>query len=238
MRLFLGLAVIYLVIAYLVLPYSWDRYETRHPSLDEVPGITETGDRIPGDPLNLALIGSERAVKRAMIAARWYPADPLTLRSCLEIAEATVLKRPYDDAPVSSLYLFGRKEDLAFEQPVGDDPRRRHHVRFWQAPQRAPDGAAVWVGAGTFDQRVGLSETTGQITHHISEDVDAERDHVLETLQAAGQLEERYQIPGFHQIRSGRNGGGDPWRTDGNLDVGIVRPDHAGMPQTEGKLGN
>jgi hypothetical protein len=26
--------------------------------------------------------------------------------------------------------LFGRKEDLAFEQPVGDSPRQRHHVRF------------------------------------------------------------------------------------------------------------
>ena len=84
---------------------------------------------------------------RAMVAARWYPADPLTLRSCLEIAEATVLKRPYDDAPVSSLYLFGRKEDLAFEQPVGNDPRERHHVRFWltERKDRRPAGLG-WFG--------------------------------------------------------------------------------------------
>jgi len=222
LRGFIGLAIAYLLVAYVIAPFAWDRYEQRHPSFDDVPGITETGDRIPGDPLNLALVGTERDVKRAMVAAKWYPADPLTLKSCLEIAEATVLKRPYDDAPVSSLYLFGRKEDLAFEQPVGDDPRRRHHVRYWKAPHPAPDGTPVWLGAATFDQRVGLSETTGQITHHIAADVDAERNHVLATLESAKQLSERYAVPGFHKTLSGRNGGGDPWRTDGALDVGVV----------------
>ena len=68
-----------------------------------------------------------------MLAAKWNPADPLTLESSIEIAAATVMRKPYADAPVSSLYLFGRKQDLAFEKPVGNDPRRRNHVRFWQA---------------------------------------------------------------------------------------------------------
>jgi hypothetical protein len=53
-----------------------------------------------------------------MRAAGWFPADPLGLASDLKIAADTVLKRPYDQAPVSGLYLFGRKEDLAFEKPV------------------------------------------------------------------------------------------------------------------------
>ena len=99
----------------------------------------------------MALIGTETDVKRDMLAAKWYPADPLTLRSCLKIASATMLKRPYDDAPVSNLYLFGRKEDLAFEQPVGDNPRKRHHVRFWRSEKIDPDGRPVWVGSATFD---------------------------------------------------------------------------------------
>src|SRR5262249_32427329 len=76
-----------------------------------------------------------------MLAAKWYPADKLTLRSCLEIAaEVSVLKRAYDDAPVSSELLLGRKQDLAFEQAVGDNPRHRHHVRFWESDKRDPDG--------------------------------------------------------------------------------------------------
>ena len=50
-----------------------------------------------------------------MLAARWYPAGPLTLHSCLKIAADTVFRRRYDDAPVSNLYLFGRKEDLCWQ---------------------------------------------------------------------------------------------------------------------------
>lgn len=217
-----GLLIAYLAIAYGVLPLVWDRYATRHPTMDDVPGITETGDKIPGDPLNLALIGSERDVKRAMVAAKWYPADPLTLKSCLEIAEATVLKRPYDEAPVSSLYLFGRKEDLAFEQPVGDDPRQRHHVRYWRSPKSDAYGRPIWVGSATYDKRVGFSDTTGQITHHIAADIDAERNHVMQCLEQAHALTERYAVDDFHEERSGKNGGGDPWKTDGKLDVGIL----------------
>ena len=116
--------LVYFVITYIVVPLGWEHYTRHHISLEDIPGITHTHTGIPGDPLNVALIGTEHEVKVIMLAARWFPADPLTLRSCLHIADATVLKRPYDDAPVSNLYLFGRKEDLAFEQPVGHDPRK------------------------------------------------------------------------------------------------------------------
>jgi hypothetical protein len=217
-----GLLVAYLAVAYVVLPLVWKHYERRHPSLDDVPGITQTADGIPGDPINVALIGTKAEVMKVMLAAKWYPADPLTLRSCLEIAEATVLKRPYDDAPVSNLYLFGRKEDLAFEQPVGPDPRQRHHVRFWQTDKEDGDGRPVWVGSAVFDKRVGLSRTTGQVTHVTAADVDAERDYLFQCLERTGDLSETYVVDGFHKVRSGRNGGGDPWTTDGNLYVGVI----------------
>jgi len=29
-------------------------------------------------------------------------------------------------------------------------------------------------------------------------------------------------VSGFHTIREGRNGGGDPWHTDGRLFVGVI----------------
>lgn len=211
-------------VAYLLMPAFWTHYTHRHPALEDIPGITHTGTGIPGDPLNVALIGTKEQVVKTLLAGKWYPADPLTLRSSLEIAEASVLKRPYDDAPVSNLYLWGRKEDLAFEQPVGDNPRKRHHVRFWRAEKTTPEGRPIWVGAATFDERVGLSHTTGQITHHIAADVDTERDHLFQTLEPTGDLIEVYDIPGFHKTLEGRNGGGDPWHTDGNLRVGIIKP--------------
>jgi hypothetical protein len=226
-----GLVVVlllaYLASAYLVIPALTARYAHRHPAFDDIPNITLTGDDHPGDPLNVSLIGSEKEVKKIMVAAKWYPADPLTLKSCLEIAEASVLKRPYDEAPVSSLYLYGRKEDLAFEKPVGDDPRKRHHVRFWRTPAVNVDGRPIWIGAAIFDQRVGLSRTTGQITHHTAADIDAERDFLFHDLQETGDLSEFYTIDGFHKVLEGKNGGGDPWHTDGKLYVGVIAREQA-----------
>src|SRR5205823_4507253 len=53
------LLLIYLAAAYLILPFVWTRYAHRHPSLEDIPGITYTGDGHPGDPLNVALIGTK-----------------------------------------------------------------------------------------------------------------------------------------------------------------------------------
>ncbi len=223
-RLALGVLLVYLGVAYLLMPAGWKWYAKHHPWLGDIPRITHTGAGIPGDPLNVGLIGTDNEVKKIMLAAHWYPADPLTLQSCLEIAAASVLKRPYDDAPVSNLYLFGRKQDLAFEQPVGDNPRQRHHVRFWRSNERDEGGRPVWVGAATFDERVGLSRTTGQITHVTAADIDSERGKLFADLERTGELAATDVIDGFHTVLAGKNGGGDPWHTDGKLYVGVIKP--------------
>jgi hypothetical protein len=220
----LVVAVSYLLIAYVVLPFAWERYAKRHPAIDETPGVTETGDKHPGDPINVALVGSLADVKKSMQAAGWFPADALGLRSDVKIGVDTVLKRPYDDAPVSKLFLWGRAEDLAFEQPVGDDPRQRHHVRFWKSAKLDEQGRPLWAGSATYDKRVGLSHTTGQITHHISGDVDAERDHLVANLQKGDATLKVTWILGFHKTLEGVNGGGDHWHTDGRLPVIDLAP--------------
>ena len=227
LRLAVVLLLAWLIVAYLLLPALWNRYDKRHPALEDIPGITHTASGIPGDPLNVVLIGTKAQVMKIMLAAKWYPADKLTLRSCLEIAEASVFKRPYDDAPVSNEFLFGRKQDLAFEQAVGDNPRHRHHVRFWESDKRDPDGRPVWLGAAVFDKRVGLSRTTGQITHETAPDIDAERDLLFNDLKKTGDLAEFIIVPGFHKIREGRNGEGNRWYTDGDLYEGVIKPDKA-----------
>jgi hypothetical protein len=216
----LALAV-YFVVAYVGLPAAWRVYVRRHPALADLPGITSTHDHHPGDPINLALIGTEADIKAVLQTAGWIAAEKLGLKSDLKIAADTVLDRPYADAPVSNLYLWGRKEDLAFEQPVGNNPRERHHVRFWKADRVDDSGRPLWAGAATFDERVGFSHTTGQITHHIAADVDAERDHVIETLKSTGRITVE-TIDDFHELREGFNGGGDRWFTDGKLPVATI----------------
>jgi LssY C-terminus len=227
-RILIGIGVlvgIYLAAAYVIVPYGWKEYAERHPAFDDDPRITRTSDGHPGDPLNVSLIGSEQSVLEAMMAIKWYHADPLGADDDLRIAADSVFARPYDAAPVSSLYLFGRKEDLAFEQPLGDDPRKRNHVRLWNTGKMDENGRPIWIGAASYDDRIGLSHTTGQVTHHIAPDVDTERDRIFDDLTKANAVTRVYQIPGYHRQLEGRNGGGDRWYTDGALWVGVVNPD-------------
>jgi hypothetical protein len=212
----------WLVIAYLILPAVWRRSALHHPALDGAPCICHTKDGIPGDPLNIALIAREDELAKAMLDAGWDAADPITLITSLRIAKGTVLRRPYADAPVSNLYLWNRKQDLAYEQPVGHDPRQRHHVRFWRSEQVDDQGRPLWFGAATFDVRVGFSLRTGQITHHILFDVDAERTKLLDDLQRARTIADLHWIYDFNTQHEGRNGGGDRYYTDGRLPVGVV----------------
>jgi LssY C-terminus len=221
-RIMGGIVLLWLVASYLLIPLAWEYYAARHPAFDHNPRVTETSDRHPGDPLNVALIGTEDEVRGIMKAAKWYPAAGLGIISDLRIGADTILKRPDDDAPVSNLYLFGRKEDLAFEQPVGNSPRHRHHVRLWKTAEASGDGRPQWIGAAVYDEKVGLSRTTGQITHVTAADVDVERDYLFQCLDETNMLDEWYMVKNFHQKRSGRNGGGDLWKTDGSLYVGVI----------------
>ena len=219
-RIALGIALAYFLAAYLILPRLWKHHEMRHAVFDDSPRVTQTGSDIPGDPLNIALVGTEEEVVRAMIAAQWDPADALTFRSSVRIVVDTVLRKPDDQAPVSNLYLFGRKEDLAFEKPVGNSPKQRHHVRFWKLA-RTYDDRTAWIGSAAYDIGVEFSRTTGQVTHHISPDVDVERDLLVADLNKANSIQVDW-FDNFHAQLKGRNGGGDMWRTDGRLAIVVL----------------
>ena len=219
----MGVVVAYLLIAYIVLPQLGERKAKRHPDLIDGARLVHTAKGLPGDPLNLALVGSEEEVVRALIAAGWRPADALSFSSSVRIAVDTVFDKPDPNAPVSNLYLFGRKEDLAFEKPIGNSPKERHHVRFWRSEQ-LDEGRPMWMGAATHDVGVELSRTTAEVTHRISPDVDAERDLLLADLTTANRLLGTRWIDGFHKELQGRNGGGDPWHTDGRLPVATLSP--------------
>jgi hypothetical protein len=223
LKLASGMVLLWLVIAYLVAPLAWFEFLRSDPVYTDAPQITQTSDHHPGDPLNVVLVGTESELQGIMTTAKWYPAAALGLESDLEIAADTILSRPDDSAPVSSLYLFGRKEDFAFEQPVGDNPRHRHHVRFWKMEKPSDDGRPQWIGSAVYDKRVGLSRTTGQITHVTAADVDTERDFLFDCLKKSDHLKKQTIVKGFHATLQGFNGGGDPWSTDGDLYVGVIQ---------------
>jgi len=221
--------VFWLLLAYLVLP-RLHRILTTIYVPDYFIGRTRTSDGLLGDPVNLALMGTGPQIERAMVAAGWTKADPVTVASSVRIVTSTLRRRSYDEAPVSPLFLFGRMQDFAYQQEVAGNPAQRHHVRFWRCPDDwlLPGGRRVeWLAAGTFDTAVGLSLFTLQVTHRIDADTDIERDHIVATVTAA---EPRVRVDVIEDFSTGyhaRNGGGDSIRTDGDLPI----LDMTGVPE-------
>lgn len=185
-------------------------------------GRARTADGLLGDPVNIAVVGSEGELRAAMLKAGWTSADPLSLRNNWRIVKSSIAMKSYPEAPVSSLYVFGNMQDMAFQQEINNNPRRRHHVRFWKTPDGwiMPGGYKVdWVGAGTYDKRVGLSLFTFQITHKIAENTDDERDYIITSLQKHKALQKVRVIKDYSTGYHSRNGGGDSIITDGALPI-------------------
>lgn len=206
-----ALLLTYGLVAYVVVPFIirvfrvFDR--PRH-----VPLYNTTGDGWASDPVNIAVLAAnERDFVWAMRKAGWHTADEGGVKVNLRMLWAMVLNQPYPTAPFSKLYLFGRKQDIGFQIPVGNSPRHRHHVRFWRvthesllnpATEHEHEGfwrtlfkkfwhpkEQLWVGAAIYDAGpVAIRWRNGQITHEVHPDADFERDFIIESLQSAGVL--------------------------------------------------
>lgn len=219
---FLAVCAAYLALAYVAAPEFWT-WRDRGFRDQRFEMLTHTPQGIPGDPINIGLVGTEREVVHAFALAGWDTADAVTLRTAIDIGESVLFSRPYPDAPISRLLFEGRAQNLAFELPAGISADRRHHVRFWQTGATGDDGRPLWLGSASFDRGVGLSHETGAITHHIGPDIDAERDFVIQSLNGAGQMVSTSDFAGIGATRTGRNGGGDPYFTDGKAVIGVLK---------------
>lgn len=187
----------------------------------ELPLTTMNRKGLEGDPVNFEIVATEAQLAAAFAAAGWYRADEIDLVTSARIVFDSILAREYSTAPVSHLYLYGREEDIAFEQP-GRSVRERDHVRFWQTGRKATDGRPIWVGAATRDIKIELSKTSHLPTHGIAPDLDAERDMAIADLSATGFVEDADWRAGFGKETHGQNGGGDQYFTDGRVAVLVL----------------
>jgi hypothetical protein len=209
------------LLTHVVAPLLFRHYE-HNPALAHVPTRTHDRSGNPADPVNIALVGTAAEIREAFAKAGWAQADSLSRRADLAIAKSVLMRRPDSTAPVSSLYLFRRRQDIAFEREVGRSASRRHHVRLWLADGVTDQGRPVWIGDATYDVRAGISHRTLTPTHHIEADVDRERDTLMADLATAGQLSERYAVTGMGPRVDAHNASGDRFNTDGELDVGVI----------------
>jgi hypothetical protein len=196
----LAVALTYGIAAYLVLPRVV-RMGLKILQRKRVPRFTITGDGLPGDPINLLLIGTREQLRAAFASSGWSEADRLGVASSWRMTRAFLLNSPYPNAPFSTLYLFGRGQDVGFQKCIDNSPRKRHHIRFWAlSPARAEatlgtasfwlntdrparNAHVLWVGAGTKDTGLSLTRLTFQITHATDSDTNVERDYIIAELQ-------------------------------------------------------
>ncbi len=187
-------------------------------SSSATPLTTVNRHGMAGDPINMQILGTAGQIGAAFASAGWYRADEIDFVTSVRISADSIFGRAYSTAPVSNLYLYGRKEDMAFERP-GHNVRVRDHIRIWNTGHSGSDGRPTWIGSATKDTKVELSRTNHLPTHCIDSDLDAERNLVVSELAQTGYIVGEATRPGFGKETHGKNGGGDPYFTDGQVAV-------------------
>jgi hypothetical protein len=217
-----AIAAVIAIGGWLLLSYRLIPLVERHHHVVEATAASEgrTTDAAghPADPVNVGLIGEIGEVRLAMQRAGWLPARPITMLSALGIVGAVALDRSDPRAPVSDLFLNGRRQDLAFERQVDASPRRRHHVRFWNQGRHV-EGLTLWLGAATFDEGVMIAHENGQITHRTSPNIDEERDTLVDDLERGGCAGAIHDTPGIGSRTDARTAAGRLIETDGRVAV-------------------
>jgi len=174
----------------------------------------------PGDPINLVFIGTAEEIRHAFSQAGWTEPQRKNERSIWKTAEAVINNDGYGAAPVSDLYVFGRREDLAFEKMLNTF-NKRHHLRLWQTDARAPDGRPLWLGAATHD--VGIDIHPGVVSHATDANLDDERAQVDGDLVSAGDVQAAELVTPPTPLSSGSTATGGAWHTDGKLLVTQIK---------------
>jgi len=174
-----------------------------------------------GGPVNLVLIGSREEIGAAFERAAWSVAQDSNANSLWKTFEAVVKGQGYDAAPMSTLYVYGRPEDMAFEKMLNTFTMR-HHLRIWKAPMTAPDGRQIWLVAADHDN--GFDIRPGVISHSVDPRVDLERAKVGADLGLTGLVASEEMVTPPNPVHSGLTATGGKWESDGRMLVVDLKP--------------
>lgn len=185
-------------------------------ALEELPCcVVDAKGANTGDPLNLVIITNPDDLYYAVIRAGWDETETVTAASGWKTAASFLTGGAYRYSPVSSLYLFGRKQDVALQR-IRENIHERNHFRLWLAPMTFM-GRTVWIGQISRD--IGVRFTRKTITtHKIDPDVDETREFLVENFAYNQVLEKFAYVGGVGETPIDQPRGnltGDPWFTDG-----------------------
>jgi hypothetical protein len=173
----------------------------------------------PGDMVNFALLGTKAQVEAAFKAAGWVEVDKTIEDAVVHGLLSTLSHEAYTEMPMSTLYLFGRPQDLSFAR---GDPLKvaaeRHHLRVWQTEQSI-GGVPMWVGSATHDVGFETDQRNGNVTHRIDPKVDGERDFLLQSFDAAGVFSSAAYVTPANPVREAHTATGGQFESDGRIAV-------------------
>jgi hypothetical protein len=171
----------------------------------------------PGDPLNLVVIEGESDPIVPFISRDGHLTQKLDIASMIDTARAFIFRDEYLTSPVSPLYVFGRREDVAI-QKARSTINERIHARLWLTPYTF-ESRRIWIGQVSRDIGVRLtSQTWNLTTHKIGPDVDFDRGYLLQDLLMSGFVERYGFVDGVGAAPASApraNLTGDPYYTDG-----------------------
>ena len=198
----------------------------RH-ALEQLPCCTTNEDGSEqGDPLNLVLVGDAEDVFPAFIRRGWHATEIIWTESLLRTVGSFLQGTRYRYSPVSPLYVFGRRQDLA-AQKARATIHERNHLRLWLSPYRYR-GKGVWIGQISRDIGVKFTLKSPTIsTHVIDPDVDEARRYLLEDLAYSQALAGFAYVGGVGPVTEEAprvNLVGDPWFSDGRRAVMFFEP--------------
>ncbi|HEU4966988.1 MAG TPA: LssY C-terminal domain-containing protein [Candidatus Saccharimonadales bacterium] len=229
-RLPLAIAIFatYVLGAYVLIPVIARSWRVVVPA-KHAPVYCVTPDGYASDPINIGIIGSRRQLVEAMEKAGWHVADPYSLRNAIFGLVAILLRKAYHGAPMSALFLFGRKQDIGFEKQLTEHGRgHRHHVRFWATTYDQNKDLStrtihwedrkvqliaedlLWVGAASRDIGIAIASQSLQFTHAVAPDTNSERELIAGELTGQDlaepvttlRLNKPYQLVNFAWSRS------------------------------------
>ncbi len=185
-------------------------------ALEDLPCcVVDSKGENTGDPLNIVIIGDPRHLYYSVIRAGWDETEAVTAASGWKTAASFFSGGAYRYSPVSSLYLFDRKQDVALQR-IRENIHERNHFRLWLAPMTFK-GEIVWIGQISRD--IGVRFTRKTITtHKIDPDVDETREFLIENLAYNQVLDKFAYVRGVGETPIDQPRGnltGDPWFTDG-----------------------
>jgi len=186
-----------------------------------------------GDPLNLVIIGDFVDVAAAFARRGWLPAEETYSTAVWKTIKSFLFGKRYRYSPVSSLYAYGRHQDLARQKPR-HDIHERNHLRLWYSPMRF-EGKPVFVGQISRDIGVRFTmKTWPPVTHKIDPDIDEARHALVEDLLFSQKLAKVGFVKGVGRATPSKprtNLTGDPYFTDGLRVVLILDPGTVSLDQ-------